>query len=100
MTTSTETCGFNLGIESCHNKRVAAGWLCAEHGCGVCGHVMLADTEEWPVHVCDGCLQVDLIDITEWLDGLIAQSHQDSARYMALWAVAQGLKSGDFRKAK
>lgn len=29
---------------------------CPEHGCCICGGVMLADTEDWKVQLCESCL--------------------------------------------
>lgn len=44
------------GMEPCPNEAVAPGCYCAEHGCCLCGGVMLADTEDWKVHLCHYCL--------------------------------------------
>lgn len=40
------------GLEPCKNEGVGKHGYCVEHGCCLCGGVMLADTEDWKVHLC------------------------------------------------
>jgi hypothetical protein len=60
-------------LEPCKNEGIGEHGYCVEHGCCLCGGVMLADTEDWKVYLCDECLAdfntgatdsrlVDLID--------------------------------------
>jgi hypothetical protein len=48
-------CTHNDGrpeLAPCKNEAVRDGGYCVEHGCCLCGGVMLADTEDWKVHLC------------------------------------------------
>jgi len=42
-------------MESCKNEGIGKRGYCIEHGCCLCGGVMLADTEDWKVHLCAEC---------------------------------------------
>lgn len=33
------------------------GVLCREHGCYVCGHPILADSEDWLIRLCPSCFE-------------------------------------------
>ena len=44
------------GLEPCKNEGIGEHGYCAEHGCCLCGGVMLADTEDWKVYLCFDCL--------------------------------------------
>lgn len=43
------------GLEPCPNEGIGEHGYCTEHGCCACGGVMLADTEDWKVHLCADC---------------------------------------------
>lgn len=43
------------GLEPCQREAVGPGCYCVDHGCCLCGGVMLADTEDWKVHLCVEC---------------------------------------------
>lgn len=47
---------FDPNMESCKNEGIGEHGYCPEHGCCLCGGVMLADTEDWKVHLCIECL--------------------------------------------
>lgn len=36
----------------CHEPAFREGPMCHEHGCHVCGGIMLADSEDWEVTLC------------------------------------------------
>jgi hypothetical protein len=52
-------------MESCKNPGIGEHGYCIEHGCCLCGGVMLADTEDWKVHLCFECLQLIVDNDTE-----------------------------------
>lgn len=42
-------------MEPCKNEGIGERGYCVEHGCCLCGGTMLADTEDWKVHLCEEC---------------------------------------------
>jgi len=46
---------YGTDLEPCKNEGIGEHGYCIEHGCCICGGVMLADTEDWPVYLCGEC---------------------------------------------
>ena len=68
-------------LEPCKNEGIGEHGYCIEHGCCLCGGVMLADTEDWRVHLCDECLHAfteGLYDHLwdEWIGRLIEVAYE------------------------
>jgi hypothetical protein len=60
------------------HRRIQAGdevYFCPEHGCVLCGGVMLADTEDWKVHLCFECWA----SVTEGRKSPHSRSSQEAA---------------------
>lgn len=57
MTPTTEP--RRCGTPNCTRPAHPDGWLCTAHGCRRCGHVILADTEDWPEPLCFQCMHAE-----------------------------------------
>ncbi len=66
----SDTC--KLGID-CKEPMHAGGWGCKEHGCAICGHVILADTDEWQRKLCASHYEAFLA----WVLDRLALQHLD-----------------------
>lgn len=79
------------GMAPCQNEGVGEGGYCTEHGCCLCGGVMLADTEDWKVHLCHECF----MEMGGHLEGALAEELIDAAYEAGRKSVIGGVLEPD-----